>query len=205
MPITPVEGSGLPQDYFQSASAAAPASELDKNAFLQLLVTALQYQDPSEPMSTADLMSQTTQLSTMEQLTTLTELSQESFIQQVQSSAITLVGRTVEYHDGSTMRTGVVHAVDFSTIPPLLEIDGQAVTYGSVRAVVDAAAADSTDDSTAAGSAEAGSTSVAESSANAGAEPATSAASASAVAGTPEAGTTASTSATDTDTATADA
>lgn len=141
MTVTPAESGGLPSNYFQSTSATQASSELDKDAFLQLLVTALQYQDPTEPMSTSELMSQTTQLSTMEQLTALTELSQESFIHQVQSSAIALVGRTVEYYDGTEMRTGVVSAVDFSSIPPLLEVDGATITYGSVRAVVAAAEA----------------------------------------------------------------
>ena len=94
MTVNPAALGGIPPEYYQPASATAPANELDKDAFLELLVTSLRYQDPSEPMSTSDLMTQTTQLSTMEQLTALTELTQESFIHQVQNSAITLVGRT---------------------------------------------------------------------------------------------------------------
>ena len=131
--------SSLPAEYFQTPSTGAATNELDKDAFLKLLVASLKYQDPSEPLSTSDLMSQTTQLATMEQLTTMTELSQESFVLQVQTSAMNMVGRTVEYSDGETMHTGVVSAVDFSATPPLVEVDGTTVTFGAIRAVVAAA------------------------------------------------------------------
>lgn len=138
MPTSVDPVGGLPADYFQPTGVAAAANELDKSAFLNLLVASLKYQDPSEPMSTSDLMSQTTQLATMEQLTTMTELAQESFILQVQSSAMNLVGRTVEYSDGEEMRTGMVTAVDFSSSPPLVEVGGATVTFGAIRAVVTA-------------------------------------------------------------------
>ncbi len=145
MPISVDSVSGLPADYFQASGTQSVPGELDKNAFLNLLVTSLKYQDPSEPMSTNDLMAQTTQLATMEQLTTMTQLSQESFILQVQTSAMGLVGRTVEYHDGEAMRTGVVTAVDFSASPPLIGIGDTTVTFGSVRAVVAASDSESSD------------------------------------------------------------
>ncbi len=128
--------SSLPQDYYQTNTSTQKAGELDKSAFLNLLVTSLKYQDPSEPMSTNELMQQTTQLATMEQLTTMTQLSQESFVLQVQTSAMNLVGRTVEYADGEVMKKGVVSAVDFSSSPPLVEIDGKTVTFGNIRAIV---------------------------------------------------------------------
>ena len=145
MPISVDPVSGLSADYFQTSDTQSVPGELDKNAFLNLLVTSLRYQDPSEPMSTNDLMAQTTQLATMEQLTAMTQLSQESFVLQVQTSAMNLVGRTVEYHDGEEMRTGVVTAVDFSASPPLIEVGGKIVTFGAVRAVVTAATPEPTE------------------------------------------------------------
>ena len=60
-------------------TASATSTSLDKEAFLALLVAQLKNQDPSSPMDTSEMMSQTTQLSTMEQLTAMSETSRESF------------------------------------------------------------------------------------------------------------------------------
>ncbi|MCM1156944.1 MAG: hypothetical protein NC300_01130 [Bacteroidales bacterium] len=46
-------------------------STLDKDAFLQLLVTQMQYQDPLEPTSNTEYMAQLAQFSTVEQLENL--------------------------------------------------------------------------------------------------------------------------------------
>lgn len=43
-------------------------SSLDKDAFLQLLVTQMQYQDPLEPTSNTEYMAQLAQFSTVEEL-----------------------------------------------------------------------------------------------------------------------------------------
>lgn len=43
-----------------------PASQLDKDAFMKLLLTELQYQDPTSPMDTEKMLSQTSQLATLE-------------------------------------------------------------------------------------------------------------------------------------------
>ena len=46
-------------------------STLDKDAFLKLLVTQMQYQDPLEPTSNTEYMAQLAQFSTVEQLENL--------------------------------------------------------------------------------------------------------------------------------------
>lgn len=46
--------------------ASNPNSKLDKDAFMKLFLTQLQYQDPTAPMKTKDMMQQTAQLSQME-------------------------------------------------------------------------------------------------------------------------------------------
>ncbi|WP_152192544.1 flagellar hook capping FlgD N-terminal domain-containing protein [Georgenia satyanarayanai] len=137
MPIDPVSAGYTPTP--TSAAAAAPAaSGLKKDDFLQLLVTSLRYQDPSEPLSTSELMAQTTQLSTMEQLTELTTLTQEAFHLQMRSSATELVGKDVSYLDADGVRhSGVVSAVDFSVTPPGAVI-GDAVVPMNLLATVGA-------------------------------------------------------------------
>jgi flagellar basal-body rod modification protein FlgD len=49
-----------------SDTISNPDAELDKDAFLQLFLTELQYQDPTSPMETQQMMDQTAQLSAME-------------------------------------------------------------------------------------------------------------------------------------------
>ena len=44
----------------QAATPTATQGALDKDAFLELLVASLKYQDPSSPMDTSELMAQTT-------------------------------------------------------------------------------------------------------------------------------------------------
>ena len=41
-------------------------SALDKDSFLKLMLVSLQHQDPSEPMDTEKILSQTSQLATLE-------------------------------------------------------------------------------------------------------------------------------------------
>lgn len=43
-----------------------PMSQLDKDAFMKLLLTELEHQDPTEPMDTAKMLEQTSQLATLE-------------------------------------------------------------------------------------------------------------------------------------------
>ncbi|MDR0273573.1 MAG: hypothetical protein LBI27_09690, partial [Clostridiales bacterium] len=50
-----------------AASTREPRQELDKNAFLQLLITQLQYQDPLNPMDDRDFIAQMAQFSALEQ------------------------------------------------------------------------------------------------------------------------------------------
>jgi flagellar basal-body rod modification protein FlgD len=143
---TPV--TGLPAEYSasQAASAASTsASGLDKDDFLQLLVTSLQYQDPTEPMTTSELMQQSTQLSSMEQLQELTTLAGQSFSLQVQGVALDLVGTTVEYlAQNGSRATGVVSSVDFSGTAPMLVIDGTKVGLGDVATVTPASSSPTT-------------------------------------------------------------
>jgi flagellar basal-body rod modification protein FlgD len=49
-----------------SSSVENPKSALDKDSFLQLLLVELQYQDPTEPMDSEKILTQTSQLATLE-------------------------------------------------------------------------------------------------------------------------------------------
>ncbi|MHB1064504.1 MAG: flagellar hook capping FlgD N-terminal domain-containing protein [Georgenia sp.] len=139
MSVPPVSGG-----YYAPQTAQTTAvdnSVLDKDAFLQLLVASLKYQDPSAPMDTSELMAQTTQLATMEQLAAITSLSQEAFALQQRGSATALVGRYVEYVDNDGEKvSGLVESVDLSTAVPTVRVGDQAVPLNLVNGVAAAPA-----------------------------------------------------------------
>ncbi|TRW45629.1 flagellar hook capping FlgD N-terminal domain-containing protein [Georgenia yuyongxinii] len=119
-----------------AAEAASGQQSLGKDSFLELLVASLKYQDPSSPMDTSELMAQTTQLSTMEQLVGLTEMAQQSFALQQRSSASALVGQYVTYYDGDGKPvTGLVKSVDLTTETPLVVIGDVAVPLPYIAGV----------------------------------------------------------------------
>lgn len=119
-----------------ATTAAATPGTLDKEAFLKLLVAQLRNQDPSKPMDSSELMAQTTQLSTMEQLTALTKTSQESFALQMRMAAASLVGRQATYADasGATV-TGAVTSVSYAGSVPTVTVGDKVVALDAVSSV----------------------------------------------------------------------
>jgi len=54
-----------------------PNSALDKDAFLKLLLVELQYQDPTEPMDSEKILTQTSQLATLESTENMSKTMEE--------------------------------------------------------------------------------------------------------------------------------
>ncbi len=121
--------------------ASGPKNELDKDAFLKLLVAQLRYQDPTSPMDTSAFMAQTSQLTSVEKLSELAETTRMSFDVQQRLGAASLVGRQVSWtaDDGST-KSGVVAAVTLLGSTPQLRVGDTDVALDKVTAVVAAPA-----------------------------------------------------------------
>jgi len=66
-----------------------PNSELDRNAFLNLLITQLRHQDPLNPMDDRDFISQMAQFSTLEQMQNLNTTFERT-------QAFTMIGRAID-------------------------------------------------------------------------------------------------------------
>ena len=106
-----------------------PNSDLDKNAFLQLLITQMRYQDPLNPVDDKEFLAQMAQFTALEQMTQLNK-TMEGMANLNQYSAVNYVGSTVlfdyEAEDGTIKPVmGTVVAVWYdSKDGPILEVDG---------------------------------------------------------------------------------
>ncbi len=119
------------------STAAKDKSALDKQAFLKLLIAQLSNQDPSKPMDSDSLMTQTSQMASMEALTELSTTQRESFALQMRANAAGMVGREVSYlgADGVSLVTGTATTVSFARAVPTVTVDGVEVPLDAVSAV----------------------------------------------------------------------
>ncbi|MEW6423394.1 MAG: flagellar hook capping FlgD N-terminal domain-containing protein [Bacillota bacterium] len=118
--------------------AAVPASPgtLSKDAFLQLLVAQLKYQDPINPQGSEDFVNQLVQLSTVEQLYNLSQGMNRLLELSQLSEAVSLVGRvaTVKGNDESLL-SGVVEKVGLAEGKIYLYIEGKAFELSQLTEV----------------------------------------------------------------------
>ncbi|MFU8947271.1 flagellar hook assembly protein FlgD [Mycetocola zhadangensis] len=121
---------------YAAKATSAPKQEMDGEMFLSLLVTQLQNQDPSSPMDTNQMISQTTQLAMMEQITALTTTGTENFSLQMRTSAAALIGQNVSYTgaDGSTV-SGIASAVSYAGSVPQVTVDGVSIALDAISGV----------------------------------------------------------------------
>jgi len=127
-----------------SSSQTATAQPLDKNAFMKLLVSQLQNQDPMSPVANEDFVAQLATFSSLEQLEGLNQnmvtsiaLNQSNAVlsQLTQSSA--LIGKSVSWEDYATgtEHSGTVESVKILDGLAVLRIDGEDVPLASVTEV----------------------------------------------------------------------
>ena len=111
-------------------------NSMDKDAFLQLLVAEMKYQDPLQPTSNTDYIAQFAQFSQVE---SLQNMSDNMDLSRAQG----LVGQTVvlssENAQGETEYiTGVVDSVTFEEGVPYLHVNGGSYKMDSLEEVVNA-------------------------------------------------------------------
>ena len=134
---TPISGSL--GDYIGATSgttSAKASKELDKDAFLKLMVAQLKYQDPSKPADGADFLAQTAQFTLVEKLSEMAGGQSQLLSAQLMLGASNLVGRTVSYTDANGVTaTGVVSSATISGSTPTLRVGDTDVALSSVKEV----------------------------------------------------------------------
>jgi len=133
MSIDPVSASGINTG---TAPTAPPKQTLDSEVFMALLVAQLRNQDPSSPMDTNQMMSQQTQLASLEQLTSMTHTSQEQFGLSMRMAALGIVGREVSYTDADgEVITGSATGASFADAVPSLTVGDSAVSLDRILSI----------------------------------------------------------------------
>jgi flagellar basal-body rod modification protein FlgD len=120
-----------------TSAPAKSANELDKDAFLKLLVAQLKYQNPLSPTDPQSLMSQTAQYSTVEQLQQLTKLLSDNSRSQSLTTAAALVGHDVVAKDADGVKIqGRVDSVSWASDGSIqLHVGSNAVALDAVGEV----------------------------------------------------------------------
>ena len=123
------------------AFTSAASQTLSEQDFLNLLVTQMTSQDPMNPMTNQDMLSQMVQFSTLQGNTAMQSLMAGMQGGQAFSMANSMVGQQVNLltdSNGSTTQ-GVVSGVDLSSGMPLIMVNGQSYGLSQVIAVTPAA------------------------------------------------------------------
>ena len=99
----------------QTNAAKGRSSELDQDAFLQLMMIQLKNQDPTSPMDTSQFLSQQAQFT---QISELQKLNSNLTSSTIVSQASSMVGREAVFQDTSASEgyvSGVVECASFDS------------------------------------------------------------------------------------------
>lgn len=138
------------QQTAKASSSTVSNTTMGKDAFLQLLVTQLQYQDPLDPQDNADYLAQLAQFSALEQMTNVSEgLAKVSeLVSNIDTSVLvgqlsTMIGQNVQWTtttqtadaDGKPISTttkleGTVKGVSISDgVPTIVAVDSNGARH----------------------------------------------------------------------------
>ncbi len=126
-------------------------SELGKDAFLQLLITQLQHQDPTNPMDDREFIAQMAQFSSLEQMQNMTKAIESLLLSQQQTQLMnytTFVGKEVKWHEITEELdenskpivkegTGVIQSLKFVDGEAVFVLeDGKEINPGNISAIL---------------------------------------------------------------------
>lgn len=148
--------NGITNDYYLNTSkykytTASDNSTLGKDAFLQILITQLQNQDPTNPMDDREFISQMAQFSSLEQMQNMTKAMEALLDSQKQTQLMAytaFVGKEVKWHEVTDKLdeagkpivnegTGTILEVKFKDGAPLFVLDsGKEIETGNISSIL---------------------------------------------------------------------
>lgn len=151
----PLESGKITDDLYLS-NYKAPVKEtgnsmLGKDAFLKLLITQLQNQDPTNPMDDREFIAQMAQFSSLEQMQNMTKAMESLLLSQQQSQLMgytNFIGKDVKWHELTEEKdkegnfivkegNGVIQSVQFKDGEAIFTLtDGKTIGSGNISGVL---------------------------------------------------------------------
>lgn len=102
------------------------ASNLDKDAFLRILITQLSHQDPLSPLEDKDFIAQMAQFSSLEQMANMAK-SMDAMKNFSMLGSVNFIGRTVDYvdEDSGQQASSKVVGVEFDEGVVVLNLENK--------------------------------------------------------------------------------
>jgi flagellar basal-body rod modification protein FlgD len=120
----------------QNSTAANAFGSLNINDFINLMVTGLQNQDPTNPTDTTTLMQQVSEIGSIESTQNLSTTLQSVALGQSVATAGNLIGRNVTGLDSTGKSvTGVVSSVSVSNGNTTLNVGSSAIPLANVTTI----------------------------------------------------------------------
>lgn len=132
-----VTGATSTSGVYTTTSQVQQKNNLDKDAFLKLLITQLRTQDPLNAMEDKEFIAQLAQFSALEQTNEMATGLNNLALSNASTQAINLIGKKVEYLDPETseLTQGTVSSVQLFSEGPSLIVGEKHLTLSDVVSV----------------------------------------------------------------------
>lgn len=133
-PIVPTPPPvATPDTWGAPAARQQTQNEIDKDAFMKLMVAQLKYQDPLSPADPQQFLAQSAQFSTVEKLEHIAIQVSEQTWAMALNTAGSLIGKEITFlrMDGTT-GTGVVTSATTDPDGIVLDVNGEQVPLGAI-------------------------------------------------------------------------
>lgn len=139
VPATPPVAT--PDSWGMASEAKKPQNEIDKDAFMKLMVAQLKYQDPLSPADPQQFLAQSAQFSTVEKLEHIAIQVSEQTWAMALNTAGGLVGKEITFlrMDG-TVGTGMVTSATTDPDGIVLNVNGEQVPLGAITTIANGSA-----------------------------------------------------------------
>lgn len=120
----------------RTSASKMPGGLLDREAFLKLLVTQLRYQDPTKPLDSSQMISQSAQLSVVDKLEEIADLIEATGPSNRFAVGGALIGKQITFTgpDGSP-QTALASAISFDGPNMVIRAGSFDVPIDAVRSV----------------------------------------------------------------------
>jgi flagellar basal-body rod modification protein FlgD len=133
---TPATSSASAATARASTGITNSLQSLSVNDFTKMLVTEMQNQDPTQPMTNTDLMNQVSQIQSIESNQQLTTTLQSVALGQSIASAGNLIGRNVGgLDDKGNQVSGTVNSVSISNGSAILNVGSSTINLNNVTQI----------------------------------------------------------------------